>query len=112
MNQLVDQVKKAEEMRPFVGLKWFRDQFLPQSGYDWARDPRTSGSLLRHSTSQRLILTSQEPNPNQPQDPVTAIRVNRRHSRFQSEPPGRITGLTPIPIRGGLISDTVRSDRR
>ena len=111
-NQLVDQIGKAEEMRPFVGLKWFRDQFLPQSGYDWARDPKMSSSLLRHATNQRLVLTSHVPNPNQPLHPVTAIRVNRRHSRFQSETPGRTTGFTPIPIRGGLISDTVRSDRR
>ena len=106
-SQLVDQIEKAEEMRPFVGLKWFRDQFLPQSGYDWARDPRTSGSLLRHSTSQRLILTSQEPNPESGgrSSASTAIRVITLSSagrRFQSEPPGRTTGLTPIPIRGGL----------
>ena len=111
-NQLVDQIKQAEEMRPFVGLKWFRDQFLPESGYDWARDPRMRGSLLRHATNQRLVLTSHVPNPNQPLHPVTAIRVNRRHSRFQSEAPGRTTGFKPIQIRGGLISDTVRSDRR
>ncbi len=111
-SQLVDQIEKAEEMRPFVGLKWFRDQFLPQSGHDWARDPRTSGSLLRHATSQRLVLTSQVPNPSQPLHPVTAIRVNRRHPRFQSEVPGQITGFKPIRIQGGSISDTVLSDRR
>ena len=110
--QLVDQIEKAEEMRPFVGLKWFRDQFLPQSGYDWARDPRTSASLLRHATSQRLVLTSQVPNPSQPLHPVTAIRVNRRHPRFQSEVPGQSTGFKPIRIQGGSISDTVLSDRR
>ena len=110
-DQLIDQITQAEEMRPFVGLKWFRDQFLPQSGYEWARDPRLRSSLLRYATNQRLVLTSHVPNPNQPLHPVTAIRVNRRHSRFQSEAPRR-TGFRPIPIRGGPISDTVLSDRR
>lgn len=111
-DQLLDQVMRAEQMRPFVGLKWFRDQFLPQAGYEWARDPRWRSSLLRHATNQRLVLTSHVPNPNQPLHPVTAIRVNRRHSRFQSEAPGRTTEFRPIPIRGGPISDTVLSDRR
>ncbi len=111
-DQLLDALKQAERTRPFVGLKWFRDQFLPACGHDWARDPRTSGSLLRHATDQRLVLTSQVPNPNQPLHPVTAIRVNRRHPRFQSEAPGRGAGFMPIRIRGGSISDTVLSERR
>ena len=92
--------------------KWFRDQFLPRSGYDWALDHRMRAALLRHATDERLVLTSHVPNPNQPLHPVTAIRVNRRHSRFQSAASHRITAFTPIVIRGGPISDTVLSDRR
>lgn len=110
--QLLDALQEAEGKRPFVGLKWFRDQFLPASGHAWANDPRTSGALLRHATDQRLILTSRIPNPNQPHHPVTAIRVNRRHPRFQSGVPGGRAGFTPVRIRGGSISDTVLGDRR
>lgn len=110
--QLIDQLNAAELKRPFVGLKWFRDQFLPQCGHSWARDPRTSGSLLRHATEQRLILTSQIANPNQPLRPVTAIRVNRRHPRFQSDSPGFNARFEPVRIRGGSIADTILSDRR
>lgn len=110
--QLLDALQEAEGKRPFVGLKWFRDQFLPASGHAWAGDPRTSGSLLRHATDQRLVLTSRTPNPNQPQHPVTAIRVNRRHPRFQSGVPGGRAGFTPVRIRGGALSDTVLGDRR
>ena len=110
--QLLDALKGVEGKRPFVGLKWFRDQFLPACGHAWAGDPRTSNSLLRHATDQRLVLTSRVPNPNQPHHPVTAIRVNRRHPRFQSGVPGRRAGFRPVRIRGGAISDTVLGDRR
>ena len=112
VDQLLDALKQAERTRPFVGLKWFRDQFLPSCGHDWACDPRTSGSLLRHATEQRLVLTSQVPNPNQPHHPVTAIRVNRRHSRFQSRASRRGARFAPVRIPGGSISDTVLGERR
>lgn len=110
--QLLDELRKAEGIRPFVGLKWFRDQYLPTSGHSWARDPRRSGALLHHATDQRLVLTSQVPNPNQPMRPVTAIRTNRRHPRFQPEVTRRSGRFKPIRIRGGAISDTVLGDRR
>ena len=112
MDQLLDELGKAEGMRPFVGLKWFRDQYLPTSGHAWTRDPKTSGSILRQATDQRLILTSQVPNPNQPMRPVTAIRINRRHPRFQPEATRRGARFRPVRIRGGAISDTVLGDRR
>ena len=112
MDQLLDALAEAERSREFVGLKWFRDQYLRAHGYDWARDARASGALLRRATEQRLILTSQVPNPNNPLHPVTAIRVNRRHPRFQTGSTGRGVAFTPIPIRGGSIADTVLGDRR
>ena len=28
LDQLIDELRRVEEERPFVGLKWFRDQFL------------------------------------------------------------------------------------
>ena len=111
-DQLLDELGRAEGMRPFVGLKWFRDQYLPTSGHAWARDSRTSGALMRQATDQRLVLISQVPNPNQPMRPVTAIRINRRHPRFQPEAARRNTRFQPIRIRGGAISDTVLGDRR
>ena len=112
IDQLVDELKKVEGQRPFVGLKWFRDQVLPKCDHDWASDPVRRGSLLRHATNERIILTSQVHNPDQVQHPVTAIRVNRRHPRFQPEDSNRGAGFTPIRIRGGSISDTILGDRR
>ena len=101
-----------ERTREFVGLKWFRDQYLPARGHDWAGDPRNGGALLRRATELRLILTSQVPNPNNPLHPVTAIRINRRHPRFERERPPRRAGFERVRIRGGTIADTVLGDRR
>ena len=110
--ELLDELRKVEGTRPFVSLKWFRDHILPECGHDWARDSRIKHALLRHATEQRLILTSQVPNPHQPHHPVTAIRINRRHPRFQTDAPRRGAGFTPVRIRGGSISDTILGDRR
>ena len=112
MDQLLDSLAEIERTRDFVSLKWFRDQCLPTRGLDWAGDPRKSGSLLRRATEQRLILTSQVPNPNNPLHPVTAIRINRRHPRFETERPARRDGFERVRIRGGAIADTVLGDRR
>ena len=110
--QLLDDLAEVESAREFVGLKWFRDQYLPSRGHEWSHDPRDNGVLLRHATGQRLILTSQVPNPNNPLHPVTAIRVNRRHPRFETERPPRPAGFERVRIRGGAIADTVLGDRR
>lgn len=112
MDQLLESLAEVEGTRRFVALKWFRDQCLPERGHDWARDPRTSGALLRRATGERLILTSQVPNPNNPLHPVTAIRVNRRHPRFETETPPRRTRFQRVRIRGGAIASTVLGDRR
>ena len=97
---------------PFVGLKWFRDQYLPGCSLDWTRDPRNNGALLRRATEERLLLTSQVPNPDHPLYPVTAMRVNRGHPRLQSGVPGRPGGFMPVTVQGGPVSATVIDDRR
>lgn len=112
MDQLLEALAEVESKRRFVALKWFRDQCLPERGHDWARYGRNSGALLRRATEQRLILTSQVPNPNNPLHPVTAIRVNRRHPRFEKEAEPRRREFERVRIRGGTIADTVVGDRR
>ncbi len=112
LRQILDELRKVEGTRPFVGLKWFRDQVLPACRHQWARDPGTLRSLLRYATDQRLILTSQVPNPNQPHHPVTAIRINRRHPLCQPESPTPESRFTPIRIKGGSIAETVLGERR
>ncbi len=112
LDQLIDELRTAERMQPFVGLEWFREQFLPKCDYAWARYSSDRASVLRRATDENLVLTSQVPNPKEPMRPVTAIRINRRHPRFQTDKPSLRTSFKPIRIRGGAISDTVVSDRR
>lgn len=109
---VIEALRRAEPSRPFVGLTWFRDRVLPASGADWAQNPETVRRLLRSAIEQHLILTSQVPNPNQPDRPVTAIRVNRTHPRFRSDAPERHHRFRPVRIQGGSISETVLGDRR
>ena len=112
LDQLADELKRVEGSREFVGLKWFRDQVLPQCMHAWANHAAGRRSVLRRATEQRLVLTSHVPNPIEPHHPVTAIRINRKHPRFQPDPPDRPAGFAPVRIRGGSISDTVLGDRR
>ena len=112
LDQLIDELRTAERMQPFVGLEWFREQVLPKCDYTWVRYSSDRVSVLRRATDENLVLTSQVPNPKEPMHPVTAIRINRSHPRFQSEGTMSRTRFKPIRIRGGAISDTVVSDRR
>ena len=112
LEQLIDELRTAERMQPFVGLEWFRDQILPKCEYAWARYSGDRASVLRRATDENLVLTSQVINPKEPMRPVTAIRINRGHPRFQTDKRSLRTLFEPIRIRGGAISDTVISDRR
>ena len=112
LDQLIGELRIAERVEPFVGLEWFREQILPKCDYDWARNSSIRASVLRRATDENLILTIQAPNPKDPIHPVTAIRVNRSHPRFQTDKPSLRTSFKPIRIHGGAISDTAISDRR
>ena len=112
LDQLIDELRTAERMQPFVALEWFRDQILPKCDYAWVRYSSNRASVLRRATDENLVLTSQVINPKEPMRPVTAIRINRGHPRFQTDKPSLRTSFKPIRIRGGAISDTLISDRR
>ena len=113
LDQLLDALQRAERERRFVGIKWFRDRFLPEQGFSWAQEPRACGAMLRSGTEQELVVTHQVTNPKNPQHPVTAIRVNRSHPRFRAEeaPRGQVR-FKPVRIRGAGIAKTVIGGRR
>ncbi len=113
IEELVEALDHAEGLRDFVGLKWFRDRFLPEEGYSWADDRGFCGHLIREATEEKLLLTSQVPNPRDPMQPTTAIRINRSHPRFrQPRAAPRPRAFNPIRARGKPLSSTVREDRR
>lgn len=104
LDQLLDALQRAERERRFVGLKWFRDRFLPEQGFSWAQEPRACGAMLRSGTEQELVVTHQVANPKNPQHPVTAIRVNRSHPRFRAEAPRGQVRLKPVRVRGAGLA--------
>lgn len=112
LDQLLDALQRAERERRFVGIKWFRDRFLPEQGFSWAQEPRACGAMLRSGTEQELVVTHQVTNPKNPQHPVTAIRVNRSHPRFRAEAPRGQVRFKPVRIRGAGIAKTVIGGRR
>ena len=57
MGQLVTELDKAESKYRHVPLAEFRDQVLPQSGFDWAKDSAKVKSLLKDAIDRDLVLT-------------------------------------------------------
>lgn len=117
LQDLLNALERAEAQPglQFVGLKWFRDQFLPQQGLPWTADPRERSALLREATDQGIVMTIQVPNPKAPSHPTTTIRLNRSHPRFREKAEGA-TGRTgpfrPRKIEGGPMSQTIIEGRR
>ena len=114
ISELLDALERAEQSRDFVGLKWFRDRFLPTEGYAWAQDRGLSGRLIREATIKSLVLTSQISNPRDPMQPTTAIRINRNHPWFQeaSAEPRQPAAPKPFAVRGRPLAGTGREDGR
>ncbi len=113
IEELMEALDRIEGSRNFVGLKWFRDRFLPAEGYSWADDRGFCGHLIREATEEKLLLTSQVPNPRDPMQPTTAIRINRSHPRFrQPRAAPRPRAFNPVRARGKPLPPTGREDRR
>ena len=112
LDQLLEELARAEARRPFVGLTWFRDRFLvAECGHEWASNAETVRFLLDRAIKQQLIRTSRVPNPNSPLHPTTAIRLNRSHPRLRTDATAQTSRFNPVRIRGGSISNTVLDDR-
>ncbi len=113
LTQMLEALQRAERERRFVGIKWFRDRFLPEQNFSWSNDPRTCGAMLRIGTEDELVVTHQVTNPKNPQHPVTAIRLNRNHPRCQDMgQPSEQPRFKPVRIRGDVLSSTVVGQRR
>jgi hypothetical protein len=94
--------------RTFVAIKWFRDDFLPAKGYEWAKTPDERQNALARAISEGWILTSKIQNPMSPLYPTTTIRVNRQK---QSRSAPQTSRFRPVPISGEPLSSTLLRDR-
>lgn len=99
----------------FVGLKAFRDQFLVGRGLPWAADRDTRHYALAKAISAGLVLKASVPNPNRPDFPTTAVRLNREHpvaSDVLREADADRVPFKPVKIRGKSLSSTIIEERR
>ncbi len=111
MGQLVVELDKAESKYRHVPLAEFRDQVLPRSGLDWAKDSAKVKSLLKDAIDRDLVLTYRMLLTHNIMEPTTTVRLNRSGKRIRSKGNTRRPKFKPIRIRGGPISDTVIEDR-
>ncbi len=112
---ILESLRTAERICRFVGLKWFRDQYMPNlSDKPWARDRDVVGALIEQAIANGLISAKSVFDPNSPNHPIVAIYVNLgpRKSAAESRRE-RAAKFKPIRLRGGgSILDTLLDERR
>lgn len=111
----LDAAEREPRFREFVGIKTFRDDFLPPRGFDWARDFERRRAVLAEAIDQGVVLRNSVPNPRAPSFPTTAVRVNRDHpeaKRILTESAAARSPFRPIAVRGAELSSTVLAERR
>jgi hypothetical protein len=102
--QALAQAEKSN--RPFIAIKWFRDELLPTVDYAWAQSSQHRQQVLSQAIAMGRIDLKKLPNPKLPDYPTTAISLNR------SVPiPGVTSRFNPVPIRGEAGSTTLLADR-
>jgi hypothetical protein len=114
---VVTALDRAEaSQHPFIGLKFFRDRLLPQTGEPWAAEDRNRQSALRQLIGTGVIETGKVPNPQNAEFPVTTVKLNRGHALVKeilSRAPRRPAAeFHPVPQRGELVSRLIVKDRR
>ncbi len=92
--------------RAFIALKWFRDDVLPATGFNWVAGPEQRQAVLASAIAKGLIVTSRVPNPRSA-FPTTAIRLNRMPVAGQDG--GQ--RYSPVRIQGDPLSSTILRDR-
>ena len=109
-------LKEAEESNRFVALKWFRDTFVPQREFQWAKDLEAVQRVLSELTTSNQVLTAKIPNPRAGAFPTTTIALNRLHPDVKPllEGPASTNEVEyePVEIAGEPLSRTILRDRR
>jgi hypothetical protein len=111
----LDAAEREPRFREFVGIKQFRDLYLPGRGLVWAVEPAERHRVLALAIEQDLILKGSVVNPRFPAYPTTSVRVNRNHLLVQQllhRQTAERSTFTPISMSGEPLSQTVLADRR
>ncbi|MFN4181686.1 MAG: NYN domain-containing protein [bacterium] len=81
-------LERQERRLPFVGLKLFRDQVLAPfftlySGWSFEESTERAQRLLQSAIDEGWITVYKVNNPQKPDFPTTAIKLNQAHERVQ-----------------------------
>jgi hypothetical protein len=113
--KLLDRAERDPRFREFVGIKSFRDKYLPENGGAWVHDVDKRRDALARAIEMGMIERWRVPNPKDPSFPTTAIRLKRDHqdaARVLASSAAERSAFKPEPVRGGPISATIISERR
>ncbi len=94
------------QAKPFIALKWFRDDVLAKQGFSWAGSTEERQEVLARTVESGRVVTNRIPNPRSPY-PTTTIRLNRSRIAGDAER----QRYSPRPIRGESLSETILRDR-
>ncbi len=98
---------EAEKMgRQFYAIKWFRDSYLPERGYDWTASVQDRQRVLNRAIQEGYIETQTIPNPKNPAFPTTTLLLNREKAKDMVG-----SRFRPITLRGEPLSETIIRDR-
>lgn len=106
LEDVIRALHKAEQMREFVALKWYRDNFLIQEGLPWVDSTDACQRAITAAIRNGLIVTRKVSNPRNPDFPVTAIAVNASHAEVRAILGNDVAApryrRTPVPMPQSL----------
>jgi hypothetical protein len=111
----LDEAQRDARYREFVGLKHFRDEYLPKKGFPWCESLVARREVLHTAIERGMIVKGSVRNPRTPEFSTTSISVNKGdpgvHRILQAHVIDR-SPFHPVPIRGEGLSQTITRDRR
>lgn len=104
ISQLCQALANAEKSgRPFIALKWFRDDALPTYDFAWATTADGRRAVLTKAISVGAIITGKIANPRDPLYPTTTVRLNRESAHAKSVP----SRFQPVRAKGGASASAI-----
>lgn len=102
--QALAEAEKAGKL--FIALKWFRDDLLPTTDFNWVKSPQRRHLILTAAIDSGKITTKKRQNPKAPDFPTTVVVLNQ-----EVQIPGVLPRFRPVPVHGEPASVTLMRDR-